>query len=93
MAATWTYTISVTDLSAKIADVTGRRHGVDVRSFTMPAVSFDTSATGKTMAQIRDQIATQMIGLYAEDVANESIEAVIRTQESLLAEATNSKET
>ncbi|HUX00866.1 MAG TPA: hypothetical protein VMY35_07785 [Phycisphaerae bacterium] len=89
--ATWTYTITPTDLVGLVGNVTARRHGVDVRRYTMADVSFKPTAE-KTMAQIRDEIETAMIALYEADVTNEGITAALKTQEALLAAETNAKE-
>lgn len=89
MAATWTYKIDVTNLPDKIANVTATRNGL--QTYSLLNVSFQPIA-GKTLAQIRDQIATQMMALHADFIANQTLATTITTQEALLATATNAKE-
>ena len=92
MAAIWTYKLDVTNVPDKIANVTGTRtDGEDVRSYFMPLVSF-LPVAGKTIAQIREEVATAMYAQYVADAAKAALVAAIATQESLLATATTAKE-
>jgi hypothetical protein len=89
--ATWTYTITPTDLVELVGNVTARRHGLDVRFYHLEDVSFQPTAE-KTIVQIRDEITTAMIALHDAAITNEGITAVVKNQEALLAAETNAKE-
>jgi hypothetical protein len=96
MAATWTYKIEVTNLPDKIANVTATRTDAsvtppDVRTYMMPLVEFVQA--GKTAAQIRAEIVEVMFAKWTADKERSALVAVVTAQETLLAAATNAKET
>lgn len=91
MAAIWTVKIDVTHAPDKIGNVTGTRtDGVDVRTYSLSSVQFVQA--GKTAAEIRAQVTTDLFAQYTAAKAKDALVAVVTAQEALLATTLNGKE-
>jgi len=96
MAIEWTTKINVTSLSLLEADVTATRTetvGEDVTTWSRTLENREFSQAGKTMPQIRAEMADEFKALHTDSVANDAQLAQITSQESLLADALNALET
>ena len=92
MAATWDVKITVKALARKEVSVLATRtDGVDVRTYSIDSLLLDT--TDRTLDQIRDGVASQLIAEYQAEVAKEaSIASLLAGYEAALSGALNSLE-
>jgi hypothetical protein len=92
MPATWTVKIDVTDAANKVMNVAATRtDGTDVRTYALSGLSYAPTA-GRTLAEIRVEIAAVLYGLYKTQADLAVATALIANQEALLAALLNAKE-